>query len=61
MNSKGMWIQLTIQGIHGELERIFDKYPKYHMEIILEDCNEDVGRNIYIKTNNWEREYTLNY
>jgi hypothetical protein len=27
-----------------ELERVFDKFPKYHMEILLGDFNAKVGR-----------------
>jgi hypothetical protein len=29
---------------HEELERVFDKLPKYHIEILLGDFNEKVGR-----------------
>jgi hypothetical protein len=27
-----------------ELERVFDKFPKYHTEILLGDFNATVGR-----------------
>jgi hypothetical protein len=27
-----------------ELERVFDKFPKYHMKILLGNCNAKVGR-----------------
>jgi hypothetical protein len=26
------------------LERVFDKFPKYHMKILLEDFNAKVGK-----------------
>jgi hypothetical protein len=29
---------------YEELERVFDKFPKYHMEILLGDFNAKVGR-----------------
>jgi hypothetical protein len=29
---------------YEELERIFDKFPKYHMKILLGDFNGKVGR-----------------
>jgi hypothetical protein len=29
---------------YEELERIFDKFPKYHMKILLGDLNAEVGR-----------------
>jgi hypothetical protein len=29
---------------HEELERIFDKFLKYHMKILLGDFNAKVGR-----------------
>jgi hypothetical protein len=29
---------------YEELEHIFDKFPKYHMEILLRDFNAKVGR-----------------
>jgi hypothetical protein len=29
---------------YEELERVFDKFPKYHMKILLEDFNAKVGR-----------------
>jgi hypothetical protein len=29
---------------YEELERIFDTFPKYHMEILLGDFNAKVGR-----------------
>jgi hypothetical protein len=29
---------------YEELECIFDKFPKYHMKVLLEDFNAKVGR-----------------
>jgi hypothetical protein len=29
---------------YKELERVFDKFPKYHMKILFEDFNAKVGR-----------------
>jgi hypothetical protein len=30
--------------LYGELERVFDKFPKYHMEIFVGDFSAKVGR-----------------
>jgi hypothetical protein len=30
--------------IYEELERVFDKFPKYHLKILLGDFNAKVGR-----------------
>jgi hypothetical protein len=29
---------------YEELEHVFDKFPKYHTKILLEDFNSKVGR-----------------
>jgi hypothetical protein len=29
---------------YEELKRVFDKFPKYHMENLLEDFNAKVGK-----------------
>jgi hypothetical protein len=29
---------------YDELKRVFDKFPKYHIKIMLEDFNDKVGR-----------------
>jgi hypothetical protein len=29
---------------YEELERVFDKFPKYHKKILLRDFNDKVGR-----------------
>jgi hypothetical protein len=53
----GCWFHI-VQNVHAptehktdvkdsfyeELERIFDKFPKYHMKILLADLNGKVGR-----------------
>jgi hypothetical protein len=31
-------------GFYEEMERVFDKFPKYHMKILLGDFNAKVGR-----------------
>jgi exonuclease III len=33
---------------HEELERVFDKFPKYHMKILLGDFNAKVGREDFL-------------
>jgi hypothetical protein len=38
---------------YEELGHVFDKFPKYHMKILLEDFNAKVGRKAFL-TNNWE-------
>jgi hypothetical protein len=35
---------------YKELERVFDKFPKYHMKILLGDFNTKVGREGTFKT-----------
>jgi hypothetical protein len=38
-----------VQGsFYEELERVFDKFPKYHMKILLGDFNAKVGRKIFL-------------
>jgi hypothetical protein len=32
------------KSFYEELERVFDKFPKYHLNILLGDFNERVGR-----------------
>jgi hypothetical protein len=34
----------TEYSFYGELERVFDKFPKYGMKILLGDFNANVGR-----------------
>lgn len=34
----------AIYGFCGELERVFDKFPKYRMKMLLRDFNANVGR-----------------
>jgi hypothetical protein len=38
-------------GLNEELERVFDKFPKYHMKILLGDFNAKVGREDISKPN----------
>jgi hypothetical protein len=54
----GRWFHIIVLNVHAptkdktddvkdsfyeELERIFDKFPKYHMKILLGDLNVKVG------------------
>jgi hypothetical protein len=56
---RGRWFHIIVLNVHAptddkiddvkdsfhkELERIFDKFPKYHMTILLGDFNAKVGR-----------------
>jgi exonuclease III len=56
---RGHWFHIIVLNVHAptedktdyvkdsfyeELERIFDKFPKYHMKILLGDLNAKVGR-----------------
>jgi hypothetical protein len=56
---RGRWIHIIVLNVHDptddktddvkdrfyeELECIFDKFPKYHMKILLGDLNAKVGR-----------------
>jgi exonuclease III len=56
---RGRWFHIIVLNVHAptedkiddvkdsfyaELERIFDKFPKYHMKILLGDFNAKVGR-----------------
>jgi hydroxypyruvate isomerase len=56
---RGRWFHIIVLNVHAptedktddvkdsfceEFERIFDKFPKYHMKILLEDLNAKVGR-----------------
>jgi hypothetical protein len=55
---KGYWCHIIVLNIHAptedksdvkdsfyeELERLFDKFPKYHMKILVGEFNAEVGR-----------------
>jgi hypothetical protein len=56
---RGRWCHIIVLNVHAptddksddmkdsfyeELERVFDKFPKYHMKILLGDFNSKVGR-----------------
>jgi exonuclease III len=56
---RGRWCRIIVLNVHAptedktddlrsgfyeELERVFDKFPKYHMKILLGDFNAKVGR-----------------
>jgi hypothetical protein len=38
---------------YEEVERVFDKFPKYHMKILLRDFNAKVGREDIFKPTIW--------
>jgi exonuclease III len=38
---------------YEELERVFDKFAKYHMKMLLGDFNAKVGREDILKTTIW--------
>jgi hypothetical protein len=56
---RGRWYNIIVLNVHAptedksddikdrfyeELEQVFDKFPKYHMKILLGDFNAKVGR-----------------
>jgi hypothetical protein len=56
---RGLWFHIIVLNVHAptedktddvkdgfykELERIFDKFPKYHIKILLGELNAKVGR-----------------
>jgi hypothetical protein len=43
---RGRWCHIIVvkDSFYEELERVFDKFPKYHMKILLGDFNAKVGR-----------------
>jgi hypothetical protein len=43
---------------YEELERIFDKFPKFHVKILLRDCNAKVGREDIFKQQLGMKVYT---
>jgi hypothetical protein len=64
---RGRWCDITVLNVHApaedkiddmdrfykELEHVFDKFPKYHMKILLGDFNaKEVGKTFL--TSNWE-------
>jgi hypothetical protein len=58
---RGCWCHINVLNVHAptefyvkdnfyeELERVFDKFPKYHMTILLEDFNAKVVREVIFK------------
>jgi exonuclease III len=59
---RGRWCHIIVLNVHGptedktddvkdsfyeELELVFDKFPKYHMKILLGDFNAKVGRKTF--------------
>jgi hypothetical protein len=65
---RGRWCHILIWNVHAstevktndmkdsfyeELECVFDKFPKYHMKILLGDFNAKVGREDIFKLTIW--------
>jgi hypothetical protein len=65
---RSRWCHIIVLNIHAptedktdkvkdsfyeELERVFDKFPKYHMKILLGDFNAKVGREDIFKPTIW--------
>jgi hydroxypyruvate isomerase len=65
---RGRWCDIIILNVHAptedkiddmrdrfyeELEHVFDKFPKYHMKILLRDFNAKVGKspNVHLVQN----------
>jgi hypothetical protein len=61
---RGCWCDIIVLNVHAptketiddvkdsfyeKSERVFDKLPKYHMKILLEDFNAKVGREDILK------------
>jgi hypothetical protein len=59
---RGRWYHIIVLNVHAptedndvkdsfyeDLERVFDKFPKYHMKILLVDFNAKVGREDILK------------
>jgi hypothetical protein len=40
---------------YDELERVFDKFPKYHVKILLGDFSAKVGREDILKPTIWNK------
>jgi hypothetical protein len=72
---RGRWFHIIVLNVHAptedkiddvkdsykELERIFDKFPKYHMKIVLGDFSAKVGReDIFKLTIGNESSYEIN-
>jgi exonuclease III len=66
---RGHWCDIIVLNLHAptedkihnindrfyeELEYAFDKFPKYHIKILLGDFNAKVGREDIFNPNNWE-------
>jgi exonuclease III len=66
---RGRWCDIIVLNVHTpildttddvkgrfykELDHVFEKFPKYHMKILLGDFNAKVGREDIFKTTIWE-------
>jgi exonuclease III len=65
---RGRWCHIIVLNVHAstedktddvkdsfyeELERVFGKFPKYHMKILLGDFNARVGKEDIFKPTIW--------
>jgi hypothetical protein len=72
---RGRWYHIIVLNVHAptedktddvkdsfyeELERVFDKFPKYLMKILLGEFSAKVGRENIFKTDNWEWKFARN-
>jgi hypothetical protein len=70
---RGRWCQVIVLNVHAptedetddvkdsfyeELERVFDKFPKYHMKILLGDFNVKVARKTFLNRQLGMKVYT---
>jgi endonuclease/exonuclease/phosphatase (EEP) superfamily protein YafD len=66
---RGHWCHIIVLNLHAptegktdyvndsfyeEVERVFDKFPKYHTKILLGDFNAKTRQRRYFQTDNWE-------
>ena len=71
---RGLWHNIIFVNVHApseeksdeakhsfyeELEQVFDQFPKYHMKMLLGDCNEKVGRENSFKPTNGQESSTM--
>jgi hypothetical protein len=55
---RGRWCNIIVLNVHAPSEDKSDdskdRFPRYHMKILLGDFNAKVGRENIFKTDNWE-------
>jgi hypothetical protein len=55
---KGRWYQIIVLNVHVPTEHVFDKFSKYHMNILLGDFNAKVGKEYIFKLTVGMKVYT---